>query len=142
MGVEEARESCEREVRERVETDETTAARGVEVEATVAAAERRVRLVERVVGPVEEEEGADEVASARFRLRVSIQNPQTSELAHQSLSDPEIVNVSKSSSSLNPSFGIQSGKFAIFVERGCFANCKNPKVRNPCVSEQTLIGRK
>lgn len=39
-------------------------------------AERRARLLERVVGPevvVEEEEGAAEVASARFRLRVSIQ---------------------------------------------------------------------
>ncbi|PKI52860.1 hypothetical protein CRG98_026691 [Punica granatum] len=39
---------------------------------------RRTRLAERVVGPAaadceEDDEGADEVASARFRLRVSIQ---------------------------------------------------------------------
>lgn len=36
--------------------------------------ERRARLVERVVGPEEEDEGAAEEASARLRLRVSIQN--------------------------------------------------------------------
>jgi hypothetical protein len=62
--VDEASESRERV--ERVETDETTT--GIE--------ERRVRLFERVVGPEDEEEGSDEVASARFRLRVSIQNPK------------------------------------------------------------------
>lgn len=39
-------------------------------------AERRVRLLERVVGPDDDDEGAAEEASARFRLRVSIQEPQ------------------------------------------------------------------
>lgn len=40
--------------------------------------ERRARLVERVVGPEDEEEGAAEDASARFLLRVSIQKPKPS----------------------------------------------------------------
>lgn len=65
-------------MRERIEIDADTAA-GVELAVEVAAAveERRARLAARVVGPAEEdEEGADEVASARFRLRVSIQNPK------------------------------------------------------------------
>lgn len=39
-------------------------------------AERRARLLERVVGPDDDDEGAAEEASARFRLRVSIQEPQ------------------------------------------------------------------
>ena len=38
--------------------------------------ERRERLAERV-GVVDEDEGAAEEASARFRLRVSIQNPHS-----------------------------------------------------------------
>lgn len=42
-------------------------------EEVVAAAVRRARFWERVVGPEEEDEGAVEEASARFRLRVSIQ---------------------------------------------------------------------
>lgn len=50
-------------------------AAGLEEDDDVAA-RRRVRLEERVVGPEEEEEGAADVASARFRLRVSIQKPQ------------------------------------------------------------------
>jgi len=49
--------------------------------------ERRARLLLRVVGPdegEEEEEGADEVTSARLRLRVSIQrlNPPIKTAAH------------------------------------------------------------
>lgn len=61
--------------RKRVERGDVAAAGSDEV-----AEESRERLLERVVGPDEEEgeeeEGADEVASARFRLRVSIQNPK------------------------------------------------------------------
>lgn len=47
--------------------------------------ERRGRLVERDLGDDEEDEGAAEEASARFRLRVSIQKPNhraIRELAH------------------------------------------------------------
>lgn len=58
--------------RERLTRERVTGALGVDD------AVRRIRLAERVVGPVaadweEDDEGADEVASARFRLRVSIQ---------------------------------------------------------------------
>lgn len=62
-------------MRERVEIEETT---GREDEDAAAAEEeelRRARLVKRVVGP-EDDEGAAEEASARFRLRVSIQKPK------------------------------------------------------------------
>ena len=37
--------------------------------------ERRARLLERVFAPGDDDEGAVEEASARFRLRVSIQKP-------------------------------------------------------------------
>lgn len=78
-------ESCDLEARERVKNEDVTATAGTDDELAAAGVvevlvlvveERRARLFERVVGPDEEEEGADEVASARFRLRVSIQNPK------------------------------------------------------------------
>jgi hypothetical protein len=56
--------------RERVEINERAAE---EADDVAADERRRARLEERVVGPEEEEEGAADVASARFRLRVSIQ---------------------------------------------------------------------
>jgi hypothetical protein len=49
----------------------------------------RARLFERVLGLDEEDEGAAEEASARFRLRVSIQkptHPAIRQLAHQGAS--------------------------------------------------------
>jgi hypothetical protein len=58
------------EERERVEIKESAAE---EADDVAAEERRRARLEERVVGPEEEEEGAADVASARFRLRVSIQ---------------------------------------------------------------------
>lgn len=61
-------------MRERVEIDAELVAVAV-VDAGVDETERRARLAARVVGP-DEEEGAEELASARFRLRVSIQNPK------------------------------------------------------------------
>lgn len=68
-------EAAERnDARERVVGAGVTLAIEEGVEDT--AVERRARLLERVVGPAEEdEEGAVEEASARFRLRVSIQLP-------------------------------------------------------------------
>lgn len=87
-------------MRERVEID-AVGATGVEltVEVEVEAAVTRALLAARVVGPDEEEEGADEVASARFRLRVSIQNPKPLQnresarrcIGDQILSDSEII---------------------------------------------------
>ena len=70
------------EARERVAIGADDAAAVVAVAAAAVAAfgveeaERRARLLERVVGPDDDEEGAAEEASARFRLRVSIQEPQ------------------------------------------------------------------
>jgi len=60
--------------RERVLTEERDAVAVAAAEAEEEE-ERRARLLERVVGPEEGDEGAAEEASARFRLRVSIQNP-------------------------------------------------------------------
>ena len=60
--------------RERVEIESVDAAARFDEEV----AERRERLVERVLGPEDEEEGAAEEASARFLLRVSIQKPKPS----------------------------------------------------------------
>lgn len=87
-------------MRERVEID-PVGATGVEltVEVEVETAVTRALLAARVVGPDEEEEGADEVASARFRLRVSIQNPKPLQnrestrrcIGDQTLSDSEII---------------------------------------------------
>uniref|UniRef100_A0A2P2MVD6 Uncharacterized protein MANES_04G074400 n=1 Tax=Rhizophora mucronata TaxID=61149 RepID=A0A2P2MVD6_RHIMU len=71
----------ERVGRERVVGIEGVAAEAVmEMEEELAAAaaaveERRERLWERVVGREEEDAGAVEEASARLRLRVSIQEP-------------------------------------------------------------------
>lgn len=69
-------------MRVRVEIDGVTAT-GVEltVEVEVEATEMRARLAARVVGPEEEEEGADEVASVRLRLRVSIQKRTANKVA-------------------------------------------------------------
>ncbi|PON77184.1 hypothetical protein PanWU01x14_028030, partial [Parasponia andersonii] len=68
----------------------------------VEEAERRARLLERVVGPDEEDEGAAEEASARFRLRVSIQEPQPPQFAYslaksgdQTFPDPIILRITK-----------------------------------------------
>jgi len=62
------------DARERVLTEERDAVVVAAAEAEEEE-ERRARLLERVVGPEEGDEGAAEEASARFRLRVSIQNP-------------------------------------------------------------------
>jgi len=82
IGAEAAIESWERlaarervGTRERVAIDAELEAVAVAVVGVGAEAFKRARLAARVVGP-EEEEGADEVASARFRLRVSIQKPK------------------------------------------------------------------
>ncbi|PON89992.1 hypothetical protein TorRG33x02_142780, partial [Trema orientale] len=89
-------------VRERVETAGGATAAGAAFEFDVEEAERRARLLERVVGPDEEDEGAAEEASARFRLRVSIQEPQPPQFAYslaksgdQTFPDPIILRISK-----------------------------------------------
>lgn len=79
-------------MRERVEID-AVGATGVEltVEVEVETLVTRALLAARVVGPEEEEEGADEVASARFRLRVSIQNPNPFRTVNQLADVSEII---------------------------------------------------